>query len=74
MEKVDFKKIAHVVRFDLLGSSSMPTPAEFETLSESERFAIYRLWFGIIHDTSTFLSSALDTDKLLSKYNVDCEL
>ena len=71
MEKVNFKNVARAIRFDLLGSIQAPTPCEFESLSEAEKLALYRSLFDVFYDTCTLLSSALNTEKLLSKYDVE---
>lgn len=67
-EKIDFRNAAQVVRFELLGSFNMPTPSNFETLSNEEKAQIYEKLFELHHDVCCYLSSALYLDELATKY------
>ena len=67
-EKIDFKKVAHAVRFDLLGSMNMPTPSDFQMLSDEEKTRLYQRIFDLHHDVCCYLSSSLYIDDLNSKY------
>lgn len=67
-EKINFRNVAQVVRFELLGSLNMPTPSNFETLSDEEKAQIYEKLFDLHHDVCCYLSSALYLDELATKY------
>ena len=67
-EKIDFKKVADKVRFDLLGSISLPTPSEFQMLSDEEKARLYQQIFELHHDACCYLSSSLYLDELTTKY------
>ena len=67
-EKIDFKKVADTVRFDLLGSISLPTPSEFQMLSDEEQARLYQQICELHHDACCYLSSSLYLDELNTKY------
>lgn len=68
-EKIDFKKVADTVRFDLLGSISMPTPSDFQKLSEEEKARLYQQIWDLHNDVCCYLSSSLYLDELNKKYD-----
>lgn len=67
-EKIDFRKVANKVRFDLLGSVLVPTPSDYEKLGDEEKARIYQYIFDMYHDVCCYLSSSLYLDELETKY------
>lgn len=67
-EKIDFMKVADAVRYDLLGSFDMPTPSDFQMLSDEEKTRLYKRIFDLHHDVCCYLSSSLYLDELNTKY------
>lgn len=65
---VDFKQVAYQTRFGIMAAVKLPTPEEFQKLSDDEKLALYRCIFDNFHDVANFLSSSLDIDELLNKY------
>jgi hypothetical protein len=68
---VDFKQVAYQTRFGIMAAVKLPTPDEFQKLSDDEKLALYRCIFDTWHDTSNFLTSSLSIDDLLNKYEND---
>lgn len=67
-QKIDFKGIVEVVRWDMLPRMSRMTPADFSKLSDKEKDEVYRIMFDIKHDMSDYLTSALHVDDLGEQY------
>ena len=67
-EKIDFRKVAYTVRFELMSSINMPTPSDYQMLSDEEQQRMYARIFDLHHDVCNYLSSYLDIDKLSNKY------
>lgn len=67
-KKIDFKKVANEVRFEMLGTISMPTPSEFKMLGDEEQQRLYESIFGLFHDVCCYLSSSIDLDEISTKY------
>ena len=65
---IDFKKVAEVLRFDILGSFHLKTPTDFESLPEEEQREYYRYVFYLFHDACTYLQANLNLDELTEKY------
>lgn len=68
---IDFKKVAEVLRFDILGSFHLKTPTDFESLPEEERREHYQDAFDLFHDVCTYLQANLELDELTEKYKED---
>lgn len=66
--KVDFKEVANVVRFDMLGSLKMVTPEEFEKMSGADELEFYREVFDLHHDVCRYLQANLELDELSEKF------
>lgn len=69
--KVDFKKVANVARFGILGSYKMMTPKEFSALPEVEKLEVYQAVFNLHHDCCSFLSANINLDELYDHYSED---
>ena len=65
---VDFKQVAYQARYGIMAAIKLPTPEEFQKLSDDEKLALYRCIFDTFHDMANFLSSSLDIDSLLTRY------
>lgn len=70
-KNIDFKKVASWARFGMLASLKLPTPADFEKLSEEEKLDLFSQVFDLHHDLCNYLASYLDIDELQTKYNHD---
>lgn len=68
---VDFKQVAYQTRFGIMAAVKLPTPDEFQKLTDEEKFSLYRCIFDNFHDVSDFLTSSLNIDDLLNKYGND---
>lgn len=68
---VNFQSIVHTARYDMLGSLQMPTPSDFESMTNDEKMSLYEKVFDLHHDVCTFLSSSIYTEELSKKYSHD---
>lgn len=68
-KKIDFKKVAEDVRFEMLGTISLPTPSDFQMLSDEDMQRLYERIFHLHHDVCCYLQSSIDLDELSVKYD-----
>lgn len=65
---IDFRKVVDFVRFELLGDLHMPTPSEFNELSNEEKKEVYRRIWDAHIDACTYMTSALNIAELNDKH------
>lgn len=68
---VDFKYVVNHARYEMLGSLKVPTPSEFESMTNDEKLSLYEKLFDLHHDVCTYLSSSLYVEELSKKYKHD---